>query len=238
MKRIGFYLVIVLFSSTSFAQNTGGVFSPIVNAGHKSIQYRAAVEPDNKAGEVGFAQRFHYQEAINGDFMWRLIGQSRKTDVTDFDFDYVQAELFWDLSEDKQRYHTGLRFDARLRDGERANQIGVNWINQYKLGNNWYGRAVLLTSTQVGENSVNGMHLETRWQLAKRIQGGQSLGIEMYNTFGNTRDFGDFDEQSHTIGPIFVSPLIPGWSLFTGALFGVSDAAPDSEFRFWLTRKL
>lgn len=238
MKKNCFYWLILLLSTSSFAQNTGGVFSPVVNAGHQSVQYRAAMDPDTKSGETGFAQRLHYQQAINGDFMWRIIGQTHKTNETDFDFDFVQAELFWDLSEDNQNYHTGLRFDARIRENERPNQVGLNWINQYHFGNKWYGRAVLLTSTQVGENAVNGLHLETRWQLSKRLKGGQAIGMEMYNSFGTTRDFGDFNDQDHTLGPIFITPLSPGWSLFTGALFGLSDAAADSEFRFWVQKKL
>lgn len=35
------------------AQNTGGVFPPMVNEAHESAQYRIAINPDNAAGETG-----------------------------------------------------------------------------------------------------------------------------------------------------------------------------------------
>ena len=50
----------LIVSETAFAQNTGGVFGPVVKEGHRSFQYRAAVNPDNALGQTGFAQRLHY----------------------------------------------------------------------------------------------------------------------------------------------------------------------------------
>lgn len=87
-----------------------------IKEGHKSAQYRIAINPDNALGETGFAQRLHYQQSLNGDMMWRVIGQTKKTSDSDFDLDFLQAELFWELSDDNDQHKTGLRFDARLRD--------------------------------------------------------------------------------------------------------------------------
>ena len=103
-----------LFAPQAYAQNTGGVFPTQVNEGHRSLQYRAAINPDNAQDEFGFAQRLHYQQAINGDLMWRVVGQTQKTESSDFDFAFLQAELFWELSDDQDQHKTGLRFDARL----------------------------------------------------------------------------------------------------------------------------
>lgn len=227
-----------MFSVPSIAQNTGAVFSPVVNPEHKSFQYRAVVDPDNNAGEAGFAQRLHYQQSIDGDLMWRLIGQTRKTSESDVDFDFVQAELFWDMSDDGDNYRTGMRFDVRLRDGDRPDQLGVNWMNQFHYSNGWSARAVLLGFIQVGDNSADGVNIQTRWQLAKKLKGGQSIGVEMFNSYGYSDDIGSFNEQNHTIGPIYSTPLTSNWSVFTGVLWGISDEAPDTELRVWLTRTM
>ena len=87
MRNLFFGILLILLSPLyAMAQNTGGVFPPDVNEGHKSAQYRIAANLDNDR----FAQRLHYQQAIDGDLMWRIVGQTRETATSDFDFDYVQ----------------------------------------------------------------------------------------------------------------------------------------------------
>ena len=218
------------------AQNTGGVFPPMVNEGHKSLQYRAAINPDNAQDEFGFAQRLHYQQAINGDFMWRILGQTQKTDSSDFDFSFLQAELFWELSDDEDQHKTGLRFDARLTDGDRAEQLGLNWMNHFNFDNGWHARALVLSSVQIGDTAANGVNLQTRARVGKKLENGPLIGVEMYNNYGRTSGFGSFDEQSHTIGPFISTPIGNKVSLFAGPLFGVSRSAPDIEARLWLTK--
>ena len=238
IRRFALFVFIASCSFSSFAQNTGGAFGPVVNQGHKSLQYRGAVDPDNAAGETGFAQRLHYQQAIDGDFMWRVIGQTRKTDNSDFDFDFFPAELFWELSDDQDAHRSGVRFDLRYRDADRPQQFGFNWMNQFQLNNNWSARTLVLTNVQFGNNAADGVNLQTRFQLAKRLESGNSVGVEMYNNYGNTGSIGNFDSQNHTIGPIFSAPIVSDWSLFSGVLFGISESAPDTEVRLWLTRNL
>jgi len=240
-SRIPYIVLLSLFlviARPALAQNTGGVFPPTVTENHKSWQYRIALDPDNAAGETGYAQRLHYQQAIDDKLMWRIVGQLRKTQESDFDADFLQAELFWELSETGAEYQTGFRFDARLRDGDRPDQLGLNWIHAFRLNQGWSARAILLTSTQIGSNTTSGVNLQTRGQLSRRLEGGQTIGLEVFNNYGNSKNIGSFDQQDHTLGPIFSMPLNSKVSLFAGALFGISDAAPDTQFRLWLTRPL
>ncbi|MDG2088768.1 MAG: hypothetical protein P8J68_08525 [Arenicellaceae bacterium] len=237
-RKLSVGFSILLFVTLSHAQNTGGVFPPMVNEEHKLFQYRGVVNPDNSAGETGFAQRFHYEESLDGDRMWRIVGQTRKTSHSDFDFDFVQAELFWEFSEDNPNYRTGIRFDARLRDGVRPNQIGINWTNQFYFNNGWQARALFLASTHIGDHGAGGLNLQTRWSLSKSLGSSRTLGIEMFNDFGNSNNIGSLEEQKHTLGPIYSSSLTSNWSIFSGILFGASEAAPDTEFRLWLTHPM
>ena len=218
------------------AQNTGGVFPAMVNEGHRSIQYRGAINPDNAAGEFGFAQRLHYQQAINGDFMWRILGQTQKTDSSDFDLDFLQAELFWELSDDEDKHKTGFRFDARLRDEDRAEQLGLNWMNHFNFEDGWHARALVLTSVQIGDTAADGVNIQTRGRIAKKLESGHTLGLEMFNNYGRTSGFGSFSDQSHTIGPFIAAPLGNKVSVFAGPLFGITRASPDVEACLWLTK--
>ena len=229
-------LAAIFIAPNAMAQNTGGVFPIQVNEGHRSLQYRAAIDPDNAQDEFGFAQRLHYQQAINGDFMWRIVGQTQKTESSDFDFSFLQAELFWEMSDDEDQHKTGLRFDARLTDGDRAEQLGVNWVNQFNFDNGWHARALVLSSVQIGDTAADGINLQTRARVGKKLENGPLIGVEMYNNYGRTSDFGSFDEQSHTIGPFISTPIGNKVSRFAGPLFGFSSAAPDVEARLWLTK--
>jgi len=229
-------LAAIFIAPNAMAQNTGGVFPIQVNEGHRSLQYRAAIDPDNAQDEFGFAQRLHYQQAINGDFMWRIVGQTQKTESSDFDFSFLQAELFWEMSDDEDQHKTGLRFDARLTDGGRAEQLGVNWMNHFNFDNGWHARAIVLSSVQIGDTAADGINLQTRARVGKKLENGPLIGVEMYNNYGRTSDFGSFDEQSHTIGPFISTPIGNKVSLFAGPLFGFSSAAPDVEARLWLTK--
>ena len=229
------FLGAMMVPTTANAQNTGGVFPPTVNEGHQSVQYRAAVNDESNVSDFGFAQRLHYQRAINGDFMWRVLGQTRRTAESDVDFDFIGAELFWEFSDDEDDYKHGVRFDGRIRDDGRAEQLGFNWIHQWALDDGWSARAILLTGLQIGDNRADGVNIQTRTRLVKKLDSGVTIGVENYSNYGNTGSFGDFADQNHTIGPVISVPVGNGFSIFGGPLFGVSRAAADVETRLWIT---
>ncbi len=215
------------------AQNTGGVFGPVVNDGHSSAQYRITYNPDTE----GFAQRAHYQQALNDDLMWRVIGQTRKTTDSDFDFDYVQAELFWQLTDNDQAWQSGVRFDVRLRDDDRPGLLGAHWSNQFALAENWRARAVVLSSIDFGDNAADGLFVQTRGQIERGLENGNALGFEVYSAYGAVDNIRDFDDQNHQVGPYGVVKLNDDWAVLGQVLLGVTDAAADEELRLWLMRR-
>ncbi len=224
--------VLLLASSNSFGANTGGVFGPVVNAGHRSWQSRSAYDLD----EHGFVNRLHYQQAINGDLMWRVVGQVRKTDDSDADFDFAQTELFWQLSADDAKWLTGVRFDLRIRGNDRPEQFGVNWMNQIQLSEQLEARFLVLLGRNFGNNANSDVSLQTRGHLAYSVSSDVKVGVEFFNSYGALDDFRDFDEQQHQIGPFATVHLDSRWSLFAGALWGATDNTSDTEVRLWLTR--
>lgn len=237
-SRSGLALAVLLvfgcLAVEASAQNTGGVFGPVVRDGHRSMQFRTAFVPDTDA----FAQRLHYEQSVDSTFMWRIIGQARKTDDSDFDFDFVQGELFWDLSGDERRWQTGIRFDARIRDQGRPASIGVNWMNQFAFSPEWQGRFAVLTAIDVGEDGRDGVLLQTRANIYRTFSGGVVTGFELFSAYGTTADFASGDEQLHEFGPFVALPMGSDWSLFAGTLFGLTNATPDSEYRLWVSRSL
>ena len=216
------------------AQNTGGVFPPMVNEGTGNVEYRIGYRPGEDGADDRIAQRIHVQHAPNDDLLWRVVGQVAGPEG-DQDFDFVQAELFWDLSEDTDRWRTGLRFDGRIRNGAAPEQINVNWTNQFALSERWSARAILLNSVQIGDRAADGVAFETRANLFYTTANGTVLGVESYNLHGSTDDLDVFGGRQQ-IGPFAFLPVAQDWTLFTGVLFGANDRSPDADYRFWVTR--
>ena len=227
LAMFGFALICPQLAS---AQNTGGVFPPTVNDGHKSAQYRITLSDDDRS-----AQRVHYQQAINGDFMWRLLGQV-KTNDGDTDFDFVQAELFWDFSETGDSHAQGVRFDLRYRDDDRPAQFGLNWMHQFKLSETWSARALALSSAQFGSNPADGIALQTRGNVMYKASGGVTLGGELYSNWGRTGNLRSLDESGQQAGPFVSVPVGEKTALYLNALVGLTDTTPDTELRLWLTQ--
>lgn len=95
-----------------------------------------------------------------------------------------------------------------------------------------------MTSLQVGDNATDGVSVQTRWQLAKPLGNAKMLGLELYNSYGNSRELGSFNQQNHSIGPIYITPVGSGWSIFSSVLLGVSDNAPDTELKLWIRKNI
>ena len=107
------------------AQSTSGVPSPGVKPGTSALEYRIGVRPAEDGAETQLANRFHYQRAVSDAWRWRMIGQLRGP-ADDQKVDQLQGQLLWDLSEDDDRWRTGLRFDAIMRNGAGAEELRVN----------------------------------------------------------------------------------------------------------------
>ncbi|WOR14075.1 hypothetical protein RYZ27_09880 [Hyphomonas sp. FCG-A18] len=234
--KAGFYLGGLALTATLYpnaqAQNTSGVFGPMVNEGERGWEYRATYDADSEE----LNQRIHYQQAINGDLRWRVLAQVRETADSDYDPDYIRGELVWQITPDKQTYQSGFRFEARYRFEDRPGDVTVHWINQWKPVDDWTLRFILGATQQIGNDPADGLLIQTRTGAYTSLDSGLRLGLEAYSQYGSTSDWLSTDEQEHQIGPYAIWPLTDEWSLFTGALFGATEATPDNELRLRLTR--
>lgn len=215
-----------------FAQSVAGVFGPIVNEGHKSAQLRLGYDPESER----LATRFHYQQSLNDDLMWRTTLQTRDTDDSDIDLNFVEAELFWQLPNIAKNWATGFRFDARIRTDDRPDAVNAHWMNQFSISEKVSLRAIVLTSKDIGSDARDGISVGTRTSLIYKKDGGINLGLEFHNTYGNSEQFGSFNDQNHQFGIFGSVPVADKWSVYSGVLFGVSDSAPDTNLKLWFTR--
>jgi len=234
LSRLAFGLCCVMAAANpAAAQNTGGVFGPVVNPDDISIEYRGTVNPETER----VAQRLHVQRSINNSLRPRILVQGSSGPGDSFNVDFIQAELLWDLtSDDSKPFQTALRFDGQVRTDDGADLLGINWINQLKFGKGWQARFLVLSAVQLGDASADGVFLQTRANLQRKLTDNFALGGEIFNFYGSTDNFPDFDDQVHQIGPYGTLKIGGGFSLFGGALFGLTGASPDSELRLWVTK--
>ncbi len=228
------FLIILLLAVAgvlrSEAQTTGGVFGPTVLPNEAAAGYRIVRDMENDR----FAQRVHIQSAIGADTRSRLVLQ-----VDDeLDAQFVQAELLWNFKRpNEDRWASGLRWDARFATSETSSRsLGMNWTNEWRPNEDVRIRAVILTGVDLGPNRSDGVRIETRASFARRINDGEWIAIDAFNSFGRATGFGKLSEQRHRIGPTYQRRVGEDWSILAGTLFGATDAASDLEARLWLER--
>jgi hypothetical protein len=222
----------LVVSPIAYAQNTSGVFGPVIDEGERGWEYRATYEPDSE----GLAQRVHYQQALNGELRWRAVAQVRKTDDSDVDLDYLRGEIVWQVTPDDQKYQSGFRFEGRYRFNDRPGDVTVHWANQWKHIDNWTMRFIVGATQQIGNDPADGLQIQTRASAMTSLSDGPKLGLELFSEYGSTSDWLDADEQEHEFGPVAVWKLNEDWNLYSGALFGLTDASADIQLRFRLSK--
>ncbi len=218
---------------TAPAQTMGGVYGPVVTEGPRSFEYRSAFDPETEA----FAQRIHYQQSSDSRYRWRVVAQARKTTDSDMDFDFVQGELLWDITDADRPWQTGLRFDFRFRDSGRPGRVAVTWTNQFRLPAGWTARLIGIADIEVGSEAVDDVGIQGRANLYKTLSNRQRIGLELFSNYENQLNFFKLDEQRHQLGPFMTIPLNDDWHVTGGALFGLSREAPDAVLRFFFGRR-
>lgn len=226
---------VLLLTPCALAQNTGGVFGPKVSGDERQAEYRFGFVPEEDGADHRYAHRLHGALALDNRRMARVVVQGAdQGGPNGFDFQFLQAELFWELSDEQaQDWNYGIRLDARISGDNRPDQLGFNWSNQFRLTDDFFARAVLLTAVQFGDNSADGVLLSARGSLNYKLADGYALSLQSFNSLGSTEDFGT-ENRSQQLGPMMSGPLEQGWYWQAGALFGVGNAAPDSDLRVWI----
>ena len=216
------------------AQNIAGVPGPVIKEGERSAQFRLAFDPDTDE----LVQRLHYQQSLNSKVRWRIQLQSRSGPAETIEADFVQGQLWLQLTPDnsddtKRLWHSGVRLDLRLEADGPPGRAAINWTNQFQLSKTVSARFFVQGAVQIGDGAVDGVLLQGRSHLNWQLNDA-AIGIEQFNTFGATSNLPSFSDQSHLIGPYARIPLGNGWSLFGSALFGITLGSDNANLRIFV----
>ncbi len=220
-------------NSIVHAQNTSTVYSPDVTKGKHAVEYRAAFDADNDS----FAHRLHYQYCFTDSLRGRIILLQSGSSFSDLDYRYVRLETMWQFLEDENAgWDSALRLELQIADSDDPpSRVRLGWTSKVDISDRWQLRGVLKTGRQFGKESRDGFLIDLRAQASYKITDALRLAVDYYGDLNDTDDIGSFAEQEHQLGPMLKFNLGGGWKGIAGALFGLSEAAADSEFRLIMT---
>jgi hypothetical protein len=223
----------VTVSSASWG-NTAGIFPPVVNEGHRSMQYRITTDPDSGA----WGSRLHYEQSLSGNLMLRGIIHGSENSFGQSRLDYAQAELFWDLGDDSDKLRHGLRFDARMQGRSKPSSFSINYGALYQLSETWQARLAILNTHAFGTGADRDVTVQARVFVGYRATPTVSLNVEYYSQLGELKHFASWSEQRHQFGPSFKWRVDSEWTVYGGTLSSLNNRSPDTVYRLWLTRRL
>jgi hypothetical protein len=227
-------LIFLLFPAIG-AANTSNVFSPDVSGGSSAVEYRLSYIPEDGALPDLVSHRLHYQRALSDSWRARILAAHASVGGGSLDYQYTRVELQWQYLENRVSGGTAaLRFEVQIGD-ESPDRLRLAWSGKIDV-DAWQLRANALIGRQIGSGAAGGLQLETRAQLVRRMRHGLSVGIEMFNDFNTTAEFGSLDDQRHQLGPVLKADFGRGWSLLASYLAALSGAAPDHDLRLMVAR--
>lgn len=243
MKRNLSFLTVLTFITAAFpianaaASTTGSVGSASVTKGQTSIEGRIGYSEADEASsqDERFRSRVQIDHGFTDTYAGRVVFSQDRRKGDNLEHDAIKLEnRFYLLNKDDYGFDFGVRAAYSHKDGDKKPSAlefglyGVVPMDAYEL------RVNQIFSHEVGEDSEDGIGGETRLQLTRSIAQNHRLGLESFHDFGNFSDDSEFEDQSHTFGPVLKGKLGENYKYETGYRAGLSDSAPDHSFKFFI----
>lgn len=193
---------------------------------------------ENSSDDSRFRSRFHLDYGFNDVYAARILFSQDDRKGDNFEHEGIKFEnRFHILKAADAGFDAGLRLSYTQKDGDKKpHALELGFYELVPLGD-FELRLNQLFSDAIGDEAEDGIEAEARVQLTHAISNTHRFGFESFHDFGNMEASGNFDEQSHTFGPVLKGDLPFGGLKFeTGYRAGISQAAPDHSLKFFLSR--
>lgn len=223
------------------AQNTSNVSGSDVKAGARTLEYRAAFAPEHDGEPSAFQHRLHYRRAFGERWGAKIAAVQNERGGGDLEFRSILVEVQRQIleSEDTGGWDSAFRFDGRIpTEDNRPGRARADWLNSIDFGEGWRLRANVYLGHEIGDLARDGFTLETREEVTRKFDGGMRIGAQMFNNYNTTAHLGSFDEQRHQLGPVVKGEIGEHLGFTASVLFGLSEEAPDTDFRLFLSYSL
>lgn len=219
------------------AQSLAGVPGAEINAGERTFDYRAgyALPADGRTDRFG--QRFHYQQAVSGDWRIRVLVQQGEDGrgILQTQFVSLQSQHQFINRKGATGFASAVRFDGFIPVDNRPGRARVVLLNSLDLAGKVQLRTDVFLARDFGDERADGIDVETRAEISLPLSARTRLGGQLFDRWNTTADFGSLNEQRHQAGLFVRSRITEKLGVEAGWLFGVSSAAPDADVRIILT---
>ncbi|MCD8496682.1 MAG: hypothetical protein LRZ85_00465 [Alphaproteobacteria bacterium] len=234
--------ILILAAGPALASTTGAVGSPKVKADETALEMRAGFSTDDEEGssdDSRFRSRVHIDHGFNDVYALRFIAAQDDRKGDNWEHDSLKIEnRFYLLKAKDIGFDFGIRLGYQHKDGDKKPSNLEYGFYELIPFDPWEIRFNQIFSDALGDEAEDGIEAEWRTQISRKIsEDGFRLGLEAFHDFGNLDEGTNFEEQSHTIGPVLKGPIFDGSFKFeAGYRAGISDSAPDHSFKFFLSR--
>ena len=240
MIRIALFLSLLLIPSYALASTTGSVGSPGVSEGKTQLEMRLGYSEaeESSSQDERFRSRFQIDHGFTNWYAGRLIVQQDKRKGDSYEHDSLTFEnRFQFLDKKDSGWDFGVRAGYQHKDGDKTPSALTFGVYELIPLNDYELRFNQLFSRDVGEEAGDGVDAELRFQATRAYAEVHRFGIEGFHDFGNLQDQNGYSAQSHQIGPVFKGAVpFGGLKYETGYRAGISDGAPDHNFKLFLQK--
>lgn len=215
--------------------------SSVGDKGTVITEYRAGYEwdGDNAAQDGAYTDRADFYYNLTGDTQFRMFINRVNSGTDDSDVTSVFIEpVFQIFNQQRHGFDGAILTGLAIADGDNGAHLVRTILSATLPIRNGYARHNSVIGHQFGSESVDGLRYEARWRIMQHapILGEHTdIGVEMFNNFDNIRTTASFDSMIHRAGPVMTGKITSTLAFQTGVLAGLSDNAPDTAAKFWLS---
>jgi hypothetical protein len=229
----------VLLSLGAAHAGLGGIGNAAVNKGQLTAHWRTSYSADDESSRLDgrFRNRAMLDYGFTDDFAFGLYIQTDNPGNDNNAHDAVIAEARFELADAKTNgYYSGFRLRYTHKDGDKTpSNAHIRLIAGVPIGK-WDLRINQIFAYEVGPDAKGGIGVDTRLQATHFYHPDHRVGIESFSDFGYGDRTPHFDQQNHTIGPVFAGKIEKGLFYEVGYRRGLSKAAADDTVKLFITK--
>ena len=245
MKRNSSLLTVLTIIITAFpiasaaASTTGSVGSASVTKGQTAIEGRIGYSEadETSSQDERFRSRVQIDHGFTDYYAGRVVFSQDRRKGDNLEHDAIKFEnRFYLLDKEDYGFDFGFRAAYSHKDGDKKPSSLEFGLYELIPLQNFELRLNQIFAHDVGEDAEDGVSGELRAQVTYPVFTDHRIGLEGFHDFGDLSDLNGWDTQSHTFGPVLKGKLGGNFKYETGYRAGISDAAPDHSFKFFIGR--
>lgn len=238
MKILIFLLFLFALPHLAFAGTVSSVSGPTVTKGKTKVEARVGYseDDDGSSSDERLRTQVYVDHGFTDMFAARITADQDKRKGDNYEHDSLDfMGRFHVLNKDDYGFDLGARVQYTMKDGDKKpDSVKLGLYEQIPY-EDYQFRFVQRISHEVGEDSDGGLSAELRVQGTKKF-GDYRLGLEGFHDFGKLNELSGYSDQEHEFGPVFKGKLPYDLSFETGYRAGISKAAPDHNFKLFISR--